>query len=377
MSTPLSRYIHTVAGLLFIFVRAHAQDVVYQTNGKKLECKIIEVTAQKIKYRIPQNPGPAYSMESADALLAFNASGNYVAFPLAEAQQAQAAGFMNPVVGRQFDVIVTTDNQAVAAMELSVGGKEAKFKNDKKKDQKLARTKITVILYKDGRHELFVDPAKAAAALTAAKPQVDKLTGADNAIKTDASANTNANIKEPQATGDAVAFPGGPEEFERFRNKALVKVDELGTYLATIVNPQTPTDKSNSAIDLAVTLFVNEAARVEVSNVNTGIKNKYKIRDYLRRLKLKGADYQQVEVSYADITYASDFRKGPDGNYYGVVSFVQTFKGLVDGKIIYGDVTQRNVTVILKLYEKAVDGETKKLWDVFLADIGIQETRKL
>ncbi len=377
MSTPLSRYIHTVAGLLFIFVRAHAQDVVYQTNGKKLECKIIEVTAQKIKYRIPQNPGPAYSMESADALLAFNASGNYVAFPLAEAQQAQAAGFMNPVVGRQFDVIVTTDNQAIAAMELSVGGKEAKFRNDKKKDQKLARTKITVILYKDGRHELFVDPAKAAATLTAAKPQVDKLTGADNAIKTDASTNTNANTKEPQATGDAVAFPGGPEEFERFRNKALVKVDELGTYLATIVNPQTPTDKSNSTIDLAVTLFVNEAARVEVSNVNTGIKNKYKIRDYLRRLKLKGADYQQVEVSYADITYASDFRKGPDGNYYGVVSFVQTFKGLVDGKIIYGDVTQRNVTVILKLYEKAVDGETKKLWDVFLADIGIQETRKL
>lgn len=375
MSTPLSRYIHTVAGLLFIFVSSHAQDVVYQTNGKKLECKIIGMTAQKIKYRIPQNPGPAYSMEAADALLAFNANGNYVAFPLAETQQAQAAGFMNAAASKPFDIIVTTDNQAIAAMELSVGGKEAKFRNDRKKDQKLARTKITVILYKDGRHELFVDPAKAAAALKAAKPQVDQLTGTDNALKTDATAS--ANTKEPQATGDAVAFPGGPEEFERFRNKALVKVDELGTYLATIVDPKTPTDKSNSTIDLAVTLFVNEASRVEVSNVNTGIKNKYKIRDYLRRLKLKGADYQQVEVSYADITYASDFRKGPDGNYYGVVSFVQTFKGLVDGKIIYGDVTQRNVTVILKLYEKAVDGETKKMWDVFLADIGIQETRKL
>lgn len=331
----------------------------------------------KIKYKIPQNPGPAYSMDATDALLAFNAAGNYVAFPLAEAQQAQAAGFMNPVASKPFDVIVTTDNQAVAAFELALGGKEAKFKNDKKKDQKLARAKITVILYKDGRHELFAEPARAAAALKAAKPQVDRLTGADNALKADAAPASTTNTQDSQATGDAVAFPGGPEEFERFRNKALVKVDELGTYLATIVDPQTPTDKSNSTIDLAVTLFVNEASRVEVSNVNTGIKNKYKIRDYLRRLKLKGADYQQVEVSYADITYATDFRKGPDGNYYGVVSFVQTFKGLVDGKIIYGDVTQRNVTVILKLYEKAVDGETKKLWDVFLADIGIQETRKL
>jgi len=371
----MSRYIYAVAGLLFAFVRSNAQDVVYQADGKKLECNIIGVTAQKIKYRIPQNPGPAYSMDAADALLAFNANGNYVVFPVAEAN-AQAAGFMNPPASKQFDIIVTTDNQAIAALELTVTNKEAKYRNDKNKEQKLPRAKITVILYKDGRHELFTDAAKAAASLKAAKPQVDKLTGVDNTLKTDANANTK-DAPQITAADDAVAFPGGPEEFERFRNKALVKVDELGTYLSTIVDPQTPTDKSNSTIDLAVTMFVNEASRVEVSNVNTGIKNKYKIRDYLRRLKLKGADYQQVNVSYADITYATDFKKGPDGNYYGVVSFVQTFKGLVDGKIIYGDVTQRNVTVILKLYEKAVDGETKKLWDVFLADIGIQETRKL
>lgn len=377
MFTILSRCFFVTLGLIFAGAHAYAQDLVYQTNGKRVECKIIDISDKKIKYKIPQNPGPAYSMDAADALMAFNSTGNYVVFPLAGGQ-SQAAGFMNPPANKQHDILVTVDNQVIAALELSVTDKEVKFKKSgekKGKEQKLPKAKVTVILYKDGRHELFSEPAAAAASLKATKAQVDQLMGVDNTLKTDANANTQAS--NGQDSEDAAAFPGGPEEFEKFRNKALVKVDELGTYLATVADPKTPTDKANSTIDLAVTLFVNEEARVEVSNVNTGIKNKYKIRDYLRRLKLKGADYQEVEVSYADISYATDFRKGPDGNYYGVVSFVQTFKGLVDGKVIYGDVTQRNVTVILKLYEKAVDGETKKLWDVFLADIGIQETRKL
>ncbi len=370
MFTTLSRYSCVFISLLVMAMQAGAQDMVYQKNGKKIECKIVDITTQKIKYKIPQNPGPAYSMDAADVLMAFSSTGNYVVFPLSSSD-SQAAGFMNPPASKQFDILITLDNQAIAVVGIVVGDKDVKYKNatDKKaKEQKLAKTKISVILYQDGRHELLVEPDKAIASLKATKAQVDQLTGVDNTLKTNTS-NATAD--------DSAAFPGGPEEFEKFRNKALIKVDELGTYLATVVDPKTPTEKANSTINLAVTLFVNEDARVDVSNVNTGVKNKYKIRDYLRRLKLVGSGYQEVEVSYADISYATDFRKGPDGNYYGVVSFVQTFKGLVDGKVVYGDVTQRNVTVILKLYEKAVDGETKKLWDVFLADVGIEETRKL
>ena len=205
------------------------------------------------------------------------------------------------------------------------------------------------------------------------KAKVDALTGVDNTQKT----ATTADSGPAQPAGEDLAFPGTPEEFEGFRKKALAKVEEFGQYIATIVDPKSPTERTNATIDLAVTLFLNEEVRVEVSNVNTGVRNKYKIREYLRRLKIKGADYQSVEVAYADISYATDFVRGPDGNYYGVVSFVQTFKGFVDNKIVYGDITQKNVTVILKLYEKAVEGQKKKLWDVFLADVGIEETRKL
>jgi len=375
MFITLSRYACTLIILCMVFVQAGAQDFVYLNNGKKLDCKIISVSPQKLKYKIPQNPGPAYSMDAADVLMAFSGTGNFVVFPLSDSG-SQAAGFLNPPANKQYDILITEDNQVVAAVELVITDKDVKYKKvdqKKSKEQKMPKSKLVVVLYKDGRHELFAEPAKAAASLKATKVQVDQLTGVDNTLKTNNTANTN----NTQVSDDAAAFPGGPEEFEKFRNKALIKVDELGIYLTTIVNPKTPTDKANSTINLALTLFVNEDARVEVSNVNTGNKNKYKIRDYLRRLKLVGSGYQEVEVAYADISYATDFRKGPDGNYYGVVSFVQTFKGLVDGKVIYGDVTQRNVTVILKLYEKAVEGETKKLWDVFLADVGIEETRKL
>ncbi len=379
MST-VSRYLLALAALYATFLPAYAQDVIYQQGGKKVECKIIDITEQRVKYKIPQNPGPAYSMDAGDVVMAFNESGNYLVFPVAS---GQLAGFMNPPTTKKADILITTDNQAIEATNIAVGAKEVKYKklDDKKsKEQKLPVEKLSAILYKDGKHEIVGELAQVAESLKASKEQIDKLTGVDNATHTDINANTSSNTSTKPTSlhsDDAVAFPGGPEEFEKFRNKALIKVDELGTYLATIVNPKTPAEKANSTIDLALTLFVNEEARVEVSNVNTGVKNKYKIRDYLRRLKLVGSNYQEVEVSYADISYATDFRKGPDGNYYGVVSFVQTFKGFVDGKIVYGDVTQRNVTVVLKLYEKAVDGETKKIWDVFLADVGIEETRKL
>jgi hypothetical protein len=128
---------------------------------------------------------------------------------------------------------------------------------------------------------------------------------------------------------------------------------------------------------MACGLFLNEDARVEVSNIRTGGKNKYKIRDYLNRLLIKSGQYDKVQIEYANINYASKFKKGPDGNYYGSVTFVQKFEGFVDGNLVYADKTKRNMTIVLKHYEKAVNGENVSGWDVYLDDIGVVETRKI
>ncbi|WP_313993205.1 hypothetical protein [Xanthocytophaga flava] len=372
----------TLWSFCFIVTCAFSQDVIYTSNGSVITGKITGLDGDKIKYAMPKNPGPAYSIDVTDVLVAFNQNGNVITFPIKDGK-SEITGFLNPPTHKSHDILVKMDNSVIECENVSLGKKDVRFQKldaKKGKEEKISREDVAVILYKDGHHEFGVNPAQATVPIRMAKTQIDQLTGVGQNIHLKEEANANKGESTRTTTTDIhdeMAFPGGPEEFESFRQKAISKVDEFGRYIATIVDPRTPADQSNSTIDLAFTLFVNADVRVEVSNVNTGSKNKYKIKDYLKRLKLKGADYQEVDVSYADIGYASEFIKGPDGNYYGVVSFVQTFKGFVDGKVVYGDITQRNITVILKLYEKVVEGQGKKMWDVFLADVGIIETRKL
>ena len=69
------------------------------------------------------------------------------------------------------------------------------------------------------------------------------------------------------------------------------------------------------------------------------------------------------------------FRKGPDGNYYGVISIQQKFTGFIDNKPVFADVTTKNIEIVLKTYKKEVDGESLELWDVFLNNVGISESK--
>ncbi|TDQ09434.1 hypothetical protein [Pedobacter metabolipauper] len=164
---------------------------------------------------------------------------------------------------------------------------------------------------------------------------------------------------------------------EEFSKKALQKTGEFSNYLQIITAVNTTRERAAKSIDMACGLFSTEESRVEVSNTKTTVKNKYKIRDYLTRLQFKTGQYDKIVIEYADINYASDFKKGTDGNYYAIVTFVQKFMGFVDGTVVYGDITKRNLTIVVKAYEKVVDGQAQQGWDVFLADMGVVETKKL
>lgn len=162
-----------------------------------------------------------------------------------------------------------------------------------------------------------------------------------------------------------------------FSKKALQKTGEFSNYLQIITAVNTTRERGAKSINMACSLFSTEDSRVEVSNTKSTVKNKYKIRDYLNRLQFKSGQYDKIIIEYADINYASDFKKGTDGNYYAIVSFVQKFMGFIDGTVAYGDITKRNLTIVVKAYEKVVDGEAQQAWDVFLADLGVVETKKL
>ena len=164
---------------------------------------------------------------------------------------------------------------------------------------------------------------------------------------------------------------------ELFSKKALQKTEEFSTYLQTISGVNTSRERAVKSINMACALFLNEESRVEVSSTNSAVKNKYKIRDYLNRLLFRSGQYDKIIIEYADINYASEFKKGTDGNYYGVVTFVQKFRGFIDGNVVYGDITKRNLTIVLRQYDKAVEGGSEAGWDVYLADMGVVETKKL
>ncbi len=163
---------------------------------------------------------------------------------------------------------------------------------------------------------------------------------------------------------------------EDFVKKALDKTRRLTQYIRVITDKQTDKYEANKAVNEAIVLFMSDTCVVQVSNVNEpqNIKNYY-IRPYLNHVKL--LKYDKVEIEWADINYVGDVRKGPDGNYYGFVTFVQTFRGFKDGNVVYEDKTEKRVEVVLKSYEFEIDGTTKELWDVLLSNIKVDQTYKL
>ncbi|GHB29420.1 hypothetical protein [Mongoliitalea lutea] len=177
--------------------------------------------------------------------------------------------------------------------------------------------------------------------------------------------NRNASTNRPSELTDI--------DFDEFSDKALQKIEDFTGYLGIIASKETYPESANQAIELAIELFVSEDVQVEVSTAGFSSSMKRKIRDYLNRLKL--LKYDRVDIQWANINYVSNFRKAPDGNYYGTVSVQQTFRGYKDNQVVYSDVTTKDVEVVIKGMEKSVQGQIEMVWDVLLSDIGVVDTK--
>lgn len=179
---------------------------------------------------------------------------------------------------------------------------------------------------------------------------------------------TNAQQKNcPQPT-DSLFMP-------YYTKKALKKVEDLGFMLNIISDKETDPLDANTAIDNAAKLFINEEATVQISNVrDTTYRNKFKIREYLKRVK--ALKYDKVEIEWTSIQYVSDLRLGDDGNYHGVITYEQIFTGIKDGIIIYKDLTRKDTLVVVKPQMLEVAGSTFNCWEVFLSDIQVIQTFK-
>jgi len=180
--------------------------------------------------------------------------------------------------------------------------------------------------------------------------------------QTEEEADNRVSQTDNQPTMIPNEGPQLPVNEEEFQTKALRKTQQFTNYINRIIDKNSSRFEANKAINQAITLFVNDTCYVEVSNVKTQKKTSYYIREYLYHIQeLK---YDRVEVEWAEINYVGDIKLGPDGNWYGTVTYLQVFKGFKDGQIVYQDKTMKRMEVILRSYEKVTEGKTELLWDV-------------
>lgn len=167
-----------------------------------------------------------------------------------------------------------------------------------------------------------------------------------------------------------------PVAFKAFQDKALENVRRLGLYLSIISNKERSDAQKERASDQALLLFASDTTIVEVSSINRPQSRPRRIfiREYLRRLRT--LDYKQVTLEWADIAYASNFVKAPDGNYYATVSVLQRFTGYGnDGLPIYEDITEKDIQVILTPVRIIQEDIEEFEWNLLLGNIAVTETR--
>lgn len=161
---------------------------------------------------------------------------------------------------------------------------------------------------------------------------------------------------------------------QMLQEKSVDKCKQFTDYIKSVTDNSATQEMITSYIDGAVTLFVNERSTIEVSSRNRPDVKKYPVRRYLIQLSGLSSYYDKVEIKSSDVYFVNNIRKGPDGNYYGNVTFVQTFIGFKDNKIVYNDITKKDIVIVIRKLQKMTDGKTETVWDVFLKEVKVVET---
>ncbi len=363
-----------------------AQDYIYTVDNSILEGEVISIKSSKIKYKRQKNQrGPTFKIDRDKVLMLFNRKGNYLVMSDLAENKGQADemidAFMASVedsVYHPYDKIITKNNDIIPAEILGEDEKNMKYRTAEGKKATIELADVFVVLRQDGSHKLWAYTAIASTTLSKVRTKINSFGDRLISVQTTNAGKPNEEKKVTSSKAIDAKKNDEPDElndidFQLYSRKALEKTQELSRYFQIISGKSTDFETSNKAIDLAVALFINEDAAVEVGDVKSVEKKKYKIRKYLENLKrLK---YDRVEINWTNVQYVSNLRKGTDGNYYGIVSFQQEFKGFIDGKMVYRNVTTKNMEVILKTYTKQIEGTAMLLWDIFLSDIGVTNNK--
>jgi len=163
------------------------------------------------------------------------------------------------------------------------------------------------------------------------------------------------------------------QDIQLFKEQTKQKVEEFQQYIVTLGNKDEPAEKRNMAEKEAIKLFY-KGSQMEISMAmpdGSVQKVNRPMEKYLARLK--SLPFTKVIIKFYDIAYVSNFTKGPDGKYYSTATIIQEFTGFNDDKLVYTDVTKKEIEIIIDLVEDKFFNE--KRWKIFLGDIKASETK--
>ncbi|MBL0104997.1 MAG: hypothetical protein IPP51_15280 [Bacteroidetes bacterium] len=161
------------------------------------------------------------------------------------------------------------------------------------------------------------------------------------------------------------------------KSKAIYKSNLFVTSVNDIGNKNNPDDVVQTAVDGCLDLFIRRgiSSKIGVSSANKpGNETRFLVRQYLNRIRQ--LQYDQIKFRGSEYYMVKDFIKGPDGKYYGYVSFKQSFEGVRDGIPVYKDETTKRIKVVIEKIPVIKDGISQDFWDVFLVEVAVEETHQ-
>jgi hypothetical protein len=281
----------------------------------------------------------------------------------------------DPYIEGLFKCVTAMKGKSSSDASAVVSEKEKEKENEKEKEKKGDNGKE---ITKESKSKVETQPKKIVAEELKSKELEQPVTkeAAEKETKIEAIASSDPDM--PEIMTEDTPDKEEPrlftnEELASFQEKGIIKVNTFKNYLNKIGNKSTTQSAGLDAINNALKLFYGNTF-VQVSSTRHDAKPKYPTKTYLERVR--ALNYDKVEIEWADFQYTSNLRKAPDGNYYGYIKFRQRFKGIRDGKVIYEDITDKTIAVVLKSYDKAIEGETVENFDIFLGDMDVLQTMK-
>src|SRR5690606_29544643 len=140
---------------------ARLRDDIYLADESSMNVALKDISSKTIRYKNEKNK--TRKLKSTEVLVIFNKVGEFIIFPKENLNASNTTEFLNSSILPQADIIVTLDKKIIFSNILNKEDELILFHNvETQKDyQKILKNEVAAIIYKNGSHELLVNPAEA------------------------------------------------------------------------------------------------------------------------------------------------------------------------------------------------------------------------